>query len=85
MQIADVKDSEIVKCRGKIGESQAMFFDNDLVGVSLRTAVKSSELQGLSENPRRYVDVFKIELDQSLSEQLGLMLDFDFQPPLDMV
>ena len=50
MQIADVKNSEIVKCRGKIGESQAMFFDKDLVCVSARTAVKSSELQGLSEN-----------------------------------
>jgi hypothetical protein len=85
VQIADVKDSEIIKCRGKIGESQAIFFDKDLICVSTRTAVKSSELQGHSENPRRYVDVFKIELDQSLSEQFGLMLDLDFQPPLDML
>ena len=85
MQIADVKDSEIVKCRGKIGESQTMFFDKDLVCVSTRTAVKSSELQGLSENPWRYIDVFKIELDQSLSEQLGLVLDLDFQSTINML
>ena len=84
MQIADVKDSEIVKCRGKIGESHAMLFDNDVVSVSTRTAIKSSQLQRSSDNPRRCVPVFKIENDQSLSKQLGLMLDFDFQSPLNM-
>jgi len=84
MQIADVKDSEIVKCRGKIGESHAIFFDNDVVSVSTCTAVKSSQLRRRSDNPRRCVPVFKIENDQSLSKQLGLMLDFDFQSPLNM-
>jgi hypothetical protein len=71
MQIADVKDSEIVKFRGKIGESHAMFFDNDVVSVSTRTAIKSNQLQRSSDNPRRCVPVFKIEKDQSLSKQLG--------------
>jgi hypothetical protein len=84
MQIADVKDSEIVKCRGKIGESHAMLSDNDVVSVSTRTAIKSSQLQRSSDNPRRCVPVFKIKEDQSLSKQLGLMLDFDFQSPLNM-
>jgi hypothetical protein len=84
MQIADVKDGKIVKCRGKIGKSQAMLFDNDVVSVSTRTAIKSSELQRSSDNPRRYILVFKIEEDQSLSKQLGLMLDFGFQSPLNM-
>ena len=85
MQIADVKDGEIVKCWRKIGESHAMFFDNDVVSVSTRTAIKSSQLQCSSDNPRRCVPVFKIENDQSLSKQLGLMLDFDFQSPLNML
>jgi hypothetical protein len=84
MQIADVKDSKIVKCRGKIGESHAMLFDNDVVSVSTRTAIKSSQLQRSSDNPRRCVPVFKIKEDQSLSKQLGLMLDFDFQSPLNV-
>ena len=84
MQIAEMKDSEIVKCRGKIGESHAMLFDNDVVSVSTRTAIKSRQLQRSSDNPRRCVPVFKIEEDQSLSKQLGLMLDFDFQSPLNM-
>ena len=85
VQIADVKDSEIVKCRGKIGESHAVFFDNDLFGVSARTAIKPSQLQRLSEDPWRKIHVFKIEPDQSLSKQLGLMLDLDFQPTLNML
>ena len=61
-----------------------MFFDNDVVSVSTRTAIKSSQLQCSSDNPRRCVPVFKIKEDQSLSKQLGLMLDFDFQSPLNM-
>jgi hypothetical protein len=85
MQIADVKDGEIVKCRGKISESHVMFFENDVVGVSTRAAIKSGQLQRSSDNPRRCVPVFKIEKDQSLSKQLGLMLGFDFQSPLNMV
>jgi len=55
-----------------------------VVSVSTRTAIKSSQLQSSSDNPRRCVPVFEIEKDQSLAEQLGLMLDFDFQSPLNM-
>jgi hypothetical protein len=84
MQIADVKDCEILKCRGKIGESHTMLFYNNVISVSTRTAIKSSQLQCSSDNPRRRVPVFKIEEDQSLSKQLRLVLDFDFQPPLNM-
>jgi len=71
MQIANVKDSEVVKRRGKVCESYGMFIDNDAVSVSTRTAVKTSQLQRSSDNPRRYVPVFKIEEDKSLSKQLG--------------
>ena len=52
VQIAGVKDGEIVKCRRKIGESHAMFFDNDVVSVSTRTTIKSSQLERSSDNPR---------------------------------
>ncbi|WP_425905611.1 hypothetical protein [Nitrobacter sp. TKz-YC02] len=84
MQIADVEDSEIVKCRGQIGESHAMVFDNDVVSISTRAAIKSSQFQRDSDDPRCCVPVFEIEEDQSLAEQLGLVLGFDFQSPLNM-
>ena len=69
---------------GKIGESHAMLFDYDVVSVSTRTAIKSSHLQRSSDNSRCCVAVFEIEEGQSLAEQLGLMLSFDFQSPINM-
>ena len=53
VQVADMKDSEIVECRGQISESHAMFFDNDAVGVSTRTAIKSSQFQRSLDDPWR--------------------------------
>jgi hypothetical protein len=83
MQIADVEDSEIVKCR-EDWRKPRMLFDYDVVSVSTRTAIKSSHRQRSSDNSRCCVPVFEIEEDQSLAEQLGLMLSFDFQSPINM-
>ena len=62
------------------GKSHAMLFDNDVVSISTRAAIKSSQFQRGSDNPR----VFEIEEDRSLAEPLGLVLSFDFQSPINM-
>jgi hypothetical protein len=62
MQIADVKDSEVLKCRGQVSESCAVFFDNYMVRVSTRASIKSRQFQRSIDDPWRERPILWIEM-----------------------
>jgi len=80
MQIADLKDGELVKCRRQVLEGEIVSPDDYAVGVSTRPPIKPGRLQRVSNNRPRRVPILEMKEGQALAEDLGFVIRLKLQP-----